>query len=40
MALDHVEREGSEAEREAVWHRIRVEDGDPVADDGAVRSGR
>jgi len=40
VALDHVEREGSEEEREAVWHRIRTDDQAPVADDATVRSGR
>ena len=42
VALDHVEQEGSEQEREAVWDRMRAE-GDP-ADTGTVdtvgRSGR
>jgi len=40
VALDHVEREGSEEEREAVWHRIRADDAAPVPDDATVRSGR
>ena len=40
VALDHVEREGSEEEREAVWHRIRTDDHAPAADDATVRSGR
>src|SRR5665213_96461 len=40
VALDHVEREGSEEEREAVLHRIRTDDGDPIAEDVTVRSGR
>ena len=40
VALDHVEREGSDEEREAVWHRIRADDGAPVPDDATARSGR
>ena len=40
VALDHVEREGSEEEREAVWHRIRIGDGDAVPDDLPARSRR
>jgi DNA-binding transcriptional MerR regulator len=40
VALDHVEREGSEEEREAVWHRIQADDGDPIAEDVTVRSVR
>lgn len=40
VALDHVEREGSEEEREAVWERIRSDDGDPRPDDVTVRTGR
>jgi hypothetical protein len=45
VALDHVDREGSDEEREAVWDRIRSTgtdsdhlDGAPVADVHVVRS--
>ena len=34
IALDHVEREGSEEEREAVWDRIRSDGSDPDQVDG------
>jgi DNA-binding transcriptional MerR regulator len=40
VALDHVEREGSDEEREAVWDRIRAEGGPERAVDATGGAGR
>ena len=39
VALDHVEREGSDEEREAVWDRMRSDRSDPDRLDGAPVAG-